>query len=49
MTDARPHTHAGRILHGSSDANAIKNAIRVAKEAIEGNVVELIRSGVQEN
>ena len=35
------------IGHGSSDANAIKNAIRVAKEAVEGNVVELIRSGVQ--
>jgi glycerol-3-phosphate acyltransferase PlsX len=37
------------IGHGSSDANAIKNAIRVAKEAVAGNVVELIRSGVQEN
>ena len=35
------------IGHGSSDTNAIKNAIRVAKEAVEGNVVELIRSGVQ--
>jgi len=35
------------IGHGSSDAKAIKNAIRVAKEAVEGNVVELIRSGVQ--
>jgi glycerol-3-phosphate acyltransferase PlsX len=34
------------IGHGSSDANAIKNAIRVAKEAVAGNVVELIRSGV---
>jgi glycerol-3-phosphate acyltransferase PlsX len=37
------------IGHGSSDTNAIKNAIRVAKEAVQGNVVELIRSGVQEN
>ena len=37
------------IGHGSSDTNAIKNAIRVAKEAVEGSVVELIRSGVQEN
>ena len=37
------------IGHGSSDTNAIKNAIRVAKEAVEGNVVELIRSGVREN
>ncbi len=35
------------IGHGSSDTKAIKNAIRVAKEAVEGNVVELIRSGVQ--
>jgi glycerol-3-phosphate acyltransferase PlsX len=35
------------IGHGSSDANAIKNAIRVAKAAVEGNIVELIRSGVQ--
>ncbi|MEW5717323.1 MAG: phosphate acyltransferase PlsX [Chloroflexota bacterium] len=37
------------IGHGSSDANAVKNAIRVAKEAVAGNVVELIRSGVQED
>jgi glycerol-3-phosphate acyltransferase PlsX len=37
------------IGHGSSDTNAIKNAIRVAKEAVTGNVVELIRAGVQEN
>ncbi|MCX7838796.1 MAG: phosphate acyltransferase PlsX [Anaerolineae bacterium] len=36
------------IGHGSSDAKAIKNAIRVAKEAVEGNIVELIRSGVTE-
>ncbi len=35
------------IGHGSSDANAVKNAIRVAKEAVAGNVVELIRSGAQ--
>ncbi len=34
------------IGHGSSNAVAIKNAIRVAKEAVEGNVVELIRVGV---
>ncbi len=34
------------IGHGSSNAVAIKNAIRVAKEAVEGNVVELIRAGV---
>lgn len=35
------------IGHGRSNAKAIKNAIRVAKEAIAGNVVELIRAGVQ--
>ena len=35
------------IGHGSSDSNAIKNAIRVAKEAVDGKVVELIRTGVQ--
>jgi glycerol-3-phosphate acyltransferase PlsX len=34
------------IGHGRSDAKAIKNALRVAKEAVEGNVVELIRSGL---
>jgi glycerol-3-phosphate acyltransferase PlsX len=37
------------IGHGSSDAKAIKNAIRVAKESVEGNVIELIRSGLQDN
>ena len=35
------------IGHGSSNATAIKNAIRVAKEAVEGNVVELIRIGLE--
>ncbi len=35
------------IGHGRSDAKAIKNAIRVAKEAVESQVVEMIRSGVQ--
>lgn len=34
------------IGHGSSNGTAIKNAIRVAKEAVEGNVVELIRTGL---
>jgi glycerol-3-phosphate acyltransferase PlsX len=34
------------IGHGSSNATAIKNAIRVAKEAVDGNVVELIRAGL---
>ncbi len=36
------------IGHGSSDAKAIKNAIRVAKQAVEGKIVELIRTGIQE-
>ncbi len=36
------------IGHGSSDAKAIKNAIRVAKQAVEGNVIEHIRAGLQE-
>lgn len=35
------------IGHGSSNAKAIKNAIRVGKEAVEGNVVELIRAGLE--
>jgi phosphate acyltransferase len=35
------------IGHGSSNANAIKNAIRVAKESVAGNVVELIRTGLE--
>ena len=35
------------IGHGSSNATAVKNAIRVAKEAVEGNVVELIRAGLE--
>ena len=34
------------IGHGSSNATAIKNAIRVAKEAVEGNVVQVIRTGL---
>lgn len=35
------------IGHGRSDAKAIKNAIRVAKEAVTGNIVELISAGIQ--
>ncbi len=35
------------IGHGRSDARAIQNALRVAKDAVEGNVVELIRAGLQ--
>ena len=34
------------IGHGRSNAKAIKNAIRVAKRAVEGNMLDMIRSGV---
>ncbi len=34
------------IGHGSSNAIAIKNALRVAKEAVESNVVDAIRNGL---
>ena len=36
------------IGHGRSDENAIKNAIRVAKNAAEANVVEAMRDGIRE-
>ena len=32
------------IAHGRSDARAIRNAIRVAKECVEGKAVEAIRA-----
>ena len=35
------------IGHGRSNANAIKNAIRVAKNAVEANVLESIRAGIE--
>lgn len=34
------------IGHGRSNANAIKNAIRQAKQAVEGRVVDAIRAGL---
>jgi glycerol-3-phosphate acyltransferase PlsX len=34
------------IGHGRSNANAIKNAIRQAKQAVEGRVVDAIREGL---
>jgi len=37
------------IGHGRSDANAIKNAIRVAKEAAEANVIESIKTAIEES
>lgn len=36
------------IGHGRSDENAIKNAIRVAKNAAEAKVVEAMRDGIRE-
>jgi len=35
------------IGHGRSDAHAIKNAIRQARKAVQGGVVEAIRQGIQ--
>jgi glycerol-3-phosphate acyltransferase PlsX len=37
------------IGHGRSDATAIKNAIRVAKEAADAKVLESIRSAIEES
>jgi glycerol-3-phosphate acyltransferase PlsX len=37
------------IGHGRSDAFAIKNAIRVAKQAAESNVLQSIRSGIEQS
>jgi glycerol-3-phosphate acyltransferase PlsX len=37
------------IGHGRSDATAIKSAIRLAKEAAEANVLEEIRSAIEES
>ncbi len=37
------------IGHGRSDATAIKNAIRVAKEAADANVLESIQSAIEES
>jgi len=37
------------IGHGRSDALAIKNAIRVAKQAVESNVLESIQSGIEQS
>lgn len=37
------------IGHGRSDALAIKNAIRVAKEAVESNVLEAMKTAIEES
>ncbi|MCL5951075.1 MAG: phosphate acyltransferase PlsX [Chloroflexi bacterium] len=35
------------IGHGRSNAKAIRNAIRVAKQAVEGNMLDAIRAGLE--
>jgi glycerol-3-phosphate acyltransferase PlsX len=37
------------IGHGRSDADAIKSAVRVAKGAVEANVLEAIKSAIEES
>lgn len=37
------------IGHGRSDAMAIKNAVRVAKEAVEAHVLDSLRDAIQES
>lgn len=37
------------IGHGRSDAFAIKNAVRVAKNAVESNVLDAMRAGIEKN
>ena len=35
------------IGHGRSNAKAVKNALRAAKRALDGNMLEAIRNGLQ--
>ncbi|MDO9128601.1 MAG: hypothetical protein Q7U34_01920, partial [Anaerolineales bacterium] len=37
------------IGHGRSDATAIKNAVRVAKQAVESGVLNSIRSAIEQS
>ena len=37
------------IGHGRSDAQAMKSAVRVAKEAVEANVLDAIKSAIEES
>jgi glycerol-3-phosphate acyltransferase PlsX len=37
------------IGHGRSDATAIKNAVRIAKEAAEANVIESLKAAIEES
>ena len=41
------HTLNGAKTHGSSGDEAIKNAVRQAREMLAGNVVEKIREGLE--
>ena len=35
------------VAHGRSNAKAIKNAVRVAKQAIEAQMIAAIKEGLQ--
>ena len=37
------------ICHGRSNANAIKNAIRVARNAVEARVLDAMKSAIEES
>lgn len=37
------------VAHGRSDSLAIKNAIRVAKQAVEGGTLDALRSGIEQS
>jgi glycerol-3-phosphate acyltransferase PlsX len=37
------------IGHGRSDATAIKNAVRVANNAVKANVLESIRTAIEQS
>jgi glycerol-3-phosphate acyltransferase PlsX len=36
------------VAHGRSNAKAIKNAVRVAKQAVEGGMLAAIKEGLQD-
>jgi glycerol-3-phosphate acyltransferase PlsX len=35
------------VAHGRSNAKAIKNAVRVARQAVEGGMLAAIKEGLQ--
>ena len=37
------------IGHGRSDANAIKNAVRVAKNAVEAEILKSIHTAIEQS